>query len=382
MLISHICCVFAGVIFLIGFVHQSQQYANTIIAKANNRSQAAARKGSSHRKIPISFQSTRYTLIMLVFINIVLNIIRVINDVWSHNIFSILAIAVILSAILTTLFSLFQYFRIYYTFMNSAYALSKCNNVLLMITLGLNILSYVIICLLFIIFAQIGDSGKDGHGSTDPYLHSPQIRILYFVSLFTLCLTPTIVSFIVMTLFCIKLWKISLIGQINRHSKFHLSNKSSYSTNGKVKMNENENEIKNGTLKNQMIPQNTIVSVTLKQQAFLNIIAKQTLLSCFQTLIFFYVFNEIIGTFDEWGVVYCILYVFMRVLWILSMWLSFIFAQKQYKFFCGCCHKFCLKCCVNLAKNSIQRGIKRQNQKCQSIQNPSLNEPLLEIERV
>ena len=405
MLIPHTCWLFAAVIFLIGFVHQSQQYANKIIAKISIRSPTSYTSSNEglHAKLPISFRSTRYVLIIIILDNIILGTIRVLHDTWDHNVFALLAIASILSAILTTLFSLFQYLRLYYAFKNTAYALSRCNQGLLMILFGITIVAYVILCSLFVIFSQIDDHSKGGHGSPDPYLHYPIIQTLYFGSLITLGLTPVIISVIVMTLFCMKLWKIALIGQIHRHSKLKMPS-SSKNNHDKNRLDGGSRRVtitKNSTVDNMSMrsvfkfrnSRDAKLSVTPEQQVFLNVIAKQTLLSCFQTTIFFYVFNEIIGTFDGWGVIYYILYVFMRSLWILCMWLSFVFAQKQYDFCCNRCHKCCLKCCIKLAENSIHHNMKQQSQTCQTYQskvtelqwqkkistnNQTLNEPLLE----
>lgn len=119
----------------------------------------------------------------------------------------------------------------------------------------------------------------------------------------------------------------------------------------------------------KLVPVNIYIDnndLTNKQKNMLNLIAKQTFLNFCQSL------WAIIVAFTPrvWGygsngdevdavcfIIWVSLAVIFETLFVVSLWFSFAFAQKQYDVACKCCHQLFLSLCERLAVRKINKQL-------------------------
>ena len=90
-----------------------------------------------------------------------------------------------------------------------------------------------------------------------------------------------------------------------------------------------------------------------KQEASLEVITKQTLLIFFQTLAFTIKFTILIVWYTSELLTF-VPYYSLNIIWPLSLWLSFAFANKQYRILCKCCHNGLQSLCQEIAKTWLK----------------------------
>ena len=241
-----------------------------------------------------------------------------------------------------------QVIRLYYSFKHTTYQISKYTLyllILMIIITFLSIITYVIDLILWFY------CGKTKTISTKLYLdiNYTTNHITYWIII--------IVPIICTTLFSFKLLKLVVnlrqSATINSTMANSRSNSSSINTN--ISNSNNTSNISNSsnTYVNSINDMKYEIDLSSQQRKTLEIVTKQTLLIFFQTMTFLIKFFIYIVWYT-WELKTFAPYNSLNIIWPLCLWLSFIFANKQYQQFCYPCHNGLRSLCHKIAKMWLQ----------------------------
>ena len=229
-------------------------------------------------------------------------------------------------------FLFFHLTRLYYTFNTTAYALSQYQIIFFQV---LFVVSSIVMAMVFAIEKNIFVVNS-----------KTALNCLYAIVFIEITIIPCVTSF----LFAKKLLAIT----VSLKQTIVLIDENN---------NNNNNNSKYGNTWNS-------IELSLRQESMISVITKHTLLVFCQACFFVVqsVYWSVHGIYGLNGIqltigtilYICFLAIFsiIRILWPLCIWLSFVFANKQYTLLCKICHNGCLKCFQNIAMYQL----KKQNQ--------------------
>ena len=222
-------------------------------------------------------------------------------------------------------FLLFQIFRLYFSFQETVYNLSKQTIFILATSIILFVVGVIIFDLTFWNKLPSGLEGIFFQGSQE-------LMAILLVS------CPTAITL----LFAIKLLKI-VIDVMDSHQEYCNDNTS----------NNNNNDNNNNNNNSAMPESNYDYNISDKQVNLLDLIGKQTWLSLCQTIVeCIWIVYDLI----KWDYfIFRIMITVMVVLRTTSLWLTFVFAQKQYYYLCQCFHKCFSRCFQSIALCIIKK---------------------------
>ena len=303
--ISQLICAFVISVVLIVFIYQSHKYRKSKSTLANE-----------------FVIQTRLLMANLVFIIITTSVVGICmmkfsfyGTKWPTG----AKLGLFTRTISISLWECLQFSRLYFVFKPTAYALSRFT---------LTTLTFIMIF------------GNSFDLAFDATLDYNLVYISYGC--------PIIITTIVTGLFCVKLHKLTLTMRKSNINIISIGNKHN---------NDNDNN-DNGISSMK-------VDLTPKQQKLLNAIAKQALLNFWQTffcilLILWNLFNVRVKS-ETWIVAIGYLAISCSIaIAAFCLWLTFVFADKQYKILCGKCHCCCLNCIETTTIFFIKKQMKKQ----------------------
>ena len=230
---------------------------------------------------------------------------------------------------------IFQFLRLYFVFKHTIYALSNTRLICLSTLIIISIISLVVWSItIFIYFFTPSDT-----------ITSNSFGYSFGFSTLIIVIIAVVFSMIVTGIFSFNLWNSAI-----ERKRIIIDMKN-------VSINGNMIKLNNGGGGN-------VNNFRETEGILLEVIAKHALLCFFQTsFLLFYIYTVFRVFFKPkfrtqflqcTSLVALIFHLFAWILWGLSLWLSFTFAQKQYTMICHPCHKFCLKVLFKLAQRRIQ----------------------------
>ena len=294
--------------------------------------------------IPTEFKYTRNTLIAIFILNVVSHLIGACYHLTNYKFLYLSFLAWNLYSLLFILWLVFQFLRLYFSFRGTIFELSKPVQIWLFIQITAMILLYIV-CVISIIVWFF--KGEPSYGKLFLQIWDLIWYMLGISVLFSINIT---------ILFALKLWKLALQRRRSR-----------------TMADYNNSGINNSNTRNTNVSITSKSNISQQQFQLLDLSAKQTLLNVTQTILFIYYimwfliarygydkFNPLVegimnimnitGDFICW------------TLWSLCLWLTFAFANKEYKIVCFLCHKCCLSCLLRLAEHVLTKSFQNPQQ--------------------
>lgn len=314
--------------------------------------------------IPSEFKYTRNILLAILIINVLSHIIGALNHLMGQEYLYLAFFCWNFYCLIFILWLIFQYLRLYYSFRTSIFNLSKCVRYWVYFQLGAMIILYCLSIILIIGYLITPESNWPVRESLTIHFWNVVWVMLGISVVFSLNITVS---------FALKLWKLALmrnsIAPYSYNYNYNSGNNNTSSNNYDPSSNSNDNHETGSTRRNSRNSRNSNMSsrnsgksvITEQQFQLLDLSAKQTLLNASQTMLFFYYtfwfYISRYVTFKNMSIINLTGDFICWTLWSLCLWLTFAFANKEYRIVCKYGHKCCLKCFTTLAERIVIKAL-------------------------